>query len=1142
VYNSTPTTPVYLGEPEDQSLWADYNRFIPGHPTAYRGDSYIGNRPVILFDPDNGRPAFPMMRPHVGKRPPFSPNGHSGAPYLGENGDTPVGPTMNTWQNRPDGICPAGTTPRKFNVTAFDTNVKVTRTASDPGGMLFALSKNVDKIRSGQMPTEPLAIRANVGDCVAVTLTSQQTDANQWGGFAKVNMHIHHVQFDTQASDGVITGMSYEQAVRPYATEDSPLLVAANPGDTTITVTDVKARDRVGVAVAVGEGTDGIEIRTIDAVDPVTHVITLNKALDNGHAAGEYAGTEFVQYRWYPDVDLDNIFWHDHTDGIHNWGHGLVGQLIVEPKGSTYHDPVTGAEVDSGTIVDIHTNTALAPSVTGSFREMALWTIDENPVTDATLNLRAEPFADRSGNGSDPSETFSSFRWGDPVTPMPRAYAGDQVVIRTINVSPAIDTFHVDGHQFYFENRYPNGPDGRPEASPTTGLHYGVSEKYTVILKGGAGGPSKRPGDYLYMNGVGRHFRQGAWGLIRVINGQVPTLQPLPGFTPPPGGTVPTVSGVGVPSGPVVNPCPVTAPRHDVAISAVDVPVGPLTPNNVLAAFVPTGDAAAVQAGTKVPEPLVLHVAAGECVRVQFTNSRTVRASFHTDGLDRDVSSSGINIGYNPENTVAAGGTRDYYVYADDPHTKSGSISDFGTVESGKIGLYGLVAVSAPGSKFTDATTGATTDVGTQVIVHEPGGHTYRDWSMVLSDNDSRIGQNTMPYPTAVEGPALVNYQTAAGRAVDANQFSSFVYGDPKTPIFQAYAGDETLVHVLGSPGSEQEHVVSLGGHSFPFDTGIHGSEALQARAAGPWELFDAQLMGGAGGQNKTVGDFAYQDRRLAFTEGGMWGLIRTLPNNTACPIIGVTGTCAPAAPVPTPAITGFTPTSGVAGAAVTITGTGFTGVSIVAFNGATAVVNSNTDTQITTNVPFAATTGPISVTTPGGTTQSATAFTVTPPAPVVTSFTPGNGPVGTAVTITGTGFTGATQVTFNGTTAVFTVATATSITTTVPAGATTGTIKVTTPGGAATSAATFTVTAPVVGAPTIISFTPTAGGANTVVTITGTNFVAVKSVKFNGRAAKSFTVFSATKITAVVPSRVTKGPITVATNTGTATSAGSFG
>ena len=36
------------------------------------------------------------------------------------------------------------------------------------------------------------------------------------------------------------------------------------------------------------------------------------------------------------------------------------------------------------------------------------------------------------------------------------------------------------------------------------------------------------PGDYLYMNAIGRRFRQGAWGIIRVLPGRVANLQPLP--------------------------------------------------------------------------------------------------------------------------------------------------------------------------------------------------------------------------------------------------------------------------------------------------------------------------------------------------------------------------------------------------------------------------------------------------------------------------------------------------------------------------------------------------------------------------------------------------------------------------------------
>ena len=79
-------------------------------------------------------------------------------------------------------------------------------------------------------------------------------------------------------------------------------------------------------------------------------------------------------------------------------------------------------------------------------------------------------------------------------------------------------------------------------------------------------------------------------------------------------------------------------------------------------------------------------------------------------------------------------------------------------------------------------------------------------------------------------------------------------------------------------------------------------------------------------------------------------------------------------------------------------------------------------------------------------------------PAPKLTSFTPASGPVGTTVTLTGTGLTGASKVTFNGVAAKFTVDSATKTTATVPAAASTGKIALTTPGGVATSATNFTV------------------------------------------------------------------------------------
>jgi IPT/TIG domain len=164
----------------------------------------------------------------------------------------------------------------------------------------------------------------------------------------------------------------------------------------------------------------------------------------------------------------------------------------------------------------------------------------------------------------------------------------------------------------------------------------------------------------------------------------------------------------------------------------------------------------------------------------------------------------------------------------------------------------------------------------------------------------------------------------------------------------------------------------------------------------------------------------------------------------------------------PAPTISSFSPTSGTAGASVTITGTNLTGATAVAFNGTSVVPAATSSTQVTATVPAGATSGPISVTTPGGTATSQTSFTVTgtpPPPPTISSFSPASGAAGASVTITGTNFTGATAVGFNGVSAAFTAPSSTQIMATVPSGATSGPITVTVGGVTATSAKRFHVT-----------------------------------------------------------------------------------
>jgi hypothetical protein len=835
---------------------------------------------------------------------------------------TPDG-VPDPWAGRKDGICPSTSNStdqdpsrphiRRYNIVGMDVNTPVTRTQREPDGKIFALARNVDAIKADPSKVEPLAIRANIGDCVAVTLVNDQTDAKTFSGFSKINMHIHHVQFDTQASDGVISGMSFEQAIRPYKAEDVQLTADAGAGSRTLHVSDPdpnptsqtprRGKLRPGVWIAVGEGTDKIEIHRIEAVEP-DGTITLATPLEHDHGTDEWTGTEFVQSRWYPDVQLDNIFWHDHVDGIHTWGQGLVGQLIIEPRGSTYHDPGTGAEVDSGTYVDIHTNNPLATGlVNGAFRELALWTIDDAPGgIDSTLNLRAEPFSGRLKNGAPESQVFSSWRHGDPVTPLPRAYVGDPFVIRTINTGPSLDGLHVDGHRFFFENRY-LGADGKVKSTPTDTLHYGVSERYTAILDGGAGGKTQSPGDYLYENSVARRTRQGAWGIIRVLPKQAGDLKPLPGTNVPTGSFSPGRQTGGAPpqTNDAGNPCPDSATQRHLSISAVDVPGGV---DGATSAYVPSDKASDVTSGKLKPEPLVAHVAAGDCVTVAFNNERTPEAgvdkttSFHVGELSRTPDSSGIDVGYNSEQGVAPGESRTYRYYADTRKIGSAPIDDRGTSNGSTNGLYGAIVVAPAGATFTDPKTGSPVQYGAATDVHVPGTQGYRDFSAIMADRDPIIGGNFMPYPDAVGGPALVNYRSEP-RADDAASLSSGVHGDPQTPLFSAYGGDPTKVHFLVASGSEQSHVFSLGGHHWLFDPEIDKSQLVQSQGTAPGETFDAELQGGAGGLMRSVGDFYYGDMRRAFQEAGMWGLMRVMskPTCTGAPIKALDGLSCTAQP-----------------------------------------------------------------------------------------------------------------------------------------------------------------------------------------------------------------------------------------------------
>jgi hypothetical protein len=159
------------------------------------------------------------------------------------------------------------------------------------------------------------------------------------------------------------------------------------------------------------------------------------------------------------------------------------------------------------------------------------------------------------------------------------------------------------------------------------------------------------------------------------------------------------------------------------------------------------------------------------------------------------------------------------------------------------------------------------------------------------------------------------------------------------------------------------------------------------------------------------------------------------------------------------PTISSFTPTSGITGSKVTITGTYLSGASSVKFGSiAASAFTVYSATQIGVTVPNGAAAGPISVTTAAGTTTSSQSFT---PTLSITGFSPAGGPPGTIVVVTGIGFTPGSTVKVNGTAATTTYVSAGKVQATVPAAATTGRISLTNtsaPVGTVLSAKTYTV------------------------------------------------------------------------------------
>ncbi len=228
---------------------------------------------------------------------------------------------------------------------------------------------------------------------------------------------------------------------------------------------------------------------------------------------------------------------------------------------------------------------------------------------------------------------------------------------------------------------------------------------------------------------------------------------------------------------------------------------------------------------------------------------------------------------------------------------------------------------------------------------------------------------------------------------------------------------------------------------------------------------------------------------------------------------------------------------SGIVNSSLVINGRNLTNAGAVQVNGVNYVF-TNSPTQIVATVPSNATTGPITVTTPGGIFINTNSFVVLPK---IYSFSPTIGQAGTIVTITGTSLFDVTNVQFNGASATPANVTTNQLQAAVPTGATPGPITVITAGGKDVSSNSFTATrSSTLVLSKTVSPVITAPGSNVtytlVVTNEGPSIVTSVSVTDNIPAGFNLTSAASSLGTSVYTNNMVIASIGILTNNTSAT------
>ncbi|MFZ5828078.1 MAG: multicopper oxidase domain-containing protein [Bacillota bacterium] len=765
---------------------------------------------------------------------------------------------------------------REFNISLVQMELVYNEAGwHDPEGRLYVLTEDVEDVLAGRKKPQPLVIRARAGDCIRINFTNMLPVTLGGNAFQLVNrtyeeaIHIHFFKFDPLGSDGANVGWNYDSGVLPGQT---------------------------------------------------------------------------IRYQWFADAELRGVFIHDHLFANQHQQHGVFGGVNIEPKGSDWFDPHTGEEIRSGEIATV-TNPLIPDfrELTLFVHDFALlfdacgcplnppdFPGSQDDPGVMGVNYRSEPIQFRLGPGCDPAYVFSSFVHGDPVTPLLETYNGDSVRIRLF------DGAHEESHSFNLHRERWNHERRDLDSEIEQQQHIGISEHFTIEFAMEDGGDF----DLLYHFGSIDDIWVGLWGLIRSFEGRVDHLIPLPDrpCPPPRKGVLPVVTGEPPPR--AVHPgCPGPpgAPVRCYDVVALQTPIvynqaGDHDPFGIV--FALACDAEAILCGEKNPEPLILRGNVGEVIEVRLTNLLDP-ARFHNDLDDAFIhgypavpvqapfppsprismhaqlltyvvqGSDGATVGFNPDQTVGPGETITYRWYV--PLLLGAcNLWDMADLRNHRHhGAFGIFITEPEGSVWLDPVTREPVETGSQVIISNPLLGEFREFVLLMHDGvrlfDAQGNLIIDPEPIFVEREELEDFEDQGSRGFNYRAerfshrlarcpeldkvFSSFVHGDPATPLFLAYPGDPAVVRFVFPADRARAHTFHIHGHNWLRSPNDLHSDVVPNRGQNTVGTADSfYLIGGAGGLFNFPGDYMYRSGNIRWDiELGMWGIIRVLPELNPC-------------------------------------------------------------------------------------------------------------------------------------------------------------------------------------------------------------------------------------------------------------------